>query len=80
MLVDTDAQLSLVREALFSEEFLMPSRRPVRLKVANGKIMGRGTHATTIGMEFREQDRLNGPNLSKRIVPSGNFSAVDISD
>ena len=43
-LVDTGAQVSLVRRGLFKEESLHPSRRPVRLKVANGEIMGGGTH------------------------------------
>ena len=80
VLVDTGAQVSLVRKGLFSEEFLKPSRRPVRLKVANDKIMGGGTHEATIGMELWEHDHLNRPDLSKRIVPSGNFYAADISD
>ena len=35
VLVDTDAQVSLVRRWLFKEESLQPSRRPARLKVAN---------------------------------------------
>ena len=51
VLVDTGAQVTPVRKGLFSEEFLKPSRSPVRLKVANGKIMGEGTHEATIGME-----------------------------
>ena len=80
VLVDTGAKVSLVRKGLFSEEFLKPSRRPVRLKVANGEIMGGGTHEATIGMEFSEHDRLNRPDLAKRIVVSGNFYAADISD
>ena len=37
VLVDTGAQVSLVRRGLFKEESLQPSRRPVRLKVANGE-------------------------------------------
>ena len=52
VLVDTGAQVRLVPKGLFSEEFLKPSRRPVRLQVANGKIMGAGTHEATIGTEF----------------------------
>ena len=44
VLMDTGAQVSLVRRGLFKEESLQPSRRPVRLKVANGEIMGGGTH------------------------------------
>ena len=39
VLVDTGAQVSLVPRGLFKEELLQPSRRPVRLKVANGEIM-----------------------------------------
>ena len=57
VLVDTGAQVSLVRRGLFKEEILQPSRRPVRLKVANGEIMGGGTHEATISMEFWEHER-----------------------
>ena len=47
--------------------------------LANGKIMGWGTHEANICMEFWEQDRLYRPDLAKRVVPSGNFYAADIS-
>ena len=43
VLVDTGAQVSFVRKALFSEELLIPSPRSVRLKVATCEIMGGGT-------------------------------------
>ena len=52
----------------------------MRFKVANGKIMGRGNHEATIGMEFWKNDRLNRPDLLKWIVGSGNFYAADLSD
>ena len=80
VLVDMGAQVSFVWKGLFSVEFLKPSRTPVRLKVANGEILGGGTHEATISMKFREHDRLNRPDLSKRIVLSWNFYAADISD
>ena len=80
VLVDTGAQVGLVRKGVFSEEFLKPSQRLVRLKVTNGVIMGGGTHEATIGMECWEHDRLNRPHLAKRIVLSGIFHAADISD
>ena len=57
VLVDTGAQVSLVWRGSFQEELLEPSRRPVRLKVANDETMDGGTHEATIGMEFREHDR-----------------------
>ena len=62
------------------EELLQPSRRPVRLKVANGEIMGGGTHEATISMEFWEHERLNRPDQAKRSTLSGNFYVADISD
>ena len=80
VLMDTGAQVSLIWKAFFLGQFQKPSRRAVGLKVPNGKIMGRGTHEATIGMVFREHDRLNRPDLSKQIIPSGIFYAADISD
>ena len=80
VLVDTGAQVSLVRRGLFKEELLQPSRRPVRLKVANGEIIGGGTHEATISMEFWEHERLNRPDLAKRNTLSGNFYVADITD
>ena len=79
-LVDTGARVSLVRKGLFCHKFLQPSQKLVRLKVANGKIMGWGTHEATMGMEPWEHERLNGPDLSIRILLSGNFYAADISN
>ena len=60
VLVDTGAQVSLVRRGLFKEEFLQPSRRPVRLKVANGEIMGGGCEL-----------RAAAPRCSGLVAPSG---------
>ena len=78
--VDAGAQVSLVRRGLFKEESLQPSRRPVRLKVANGEIMGGRTHEATISMESWEHERLNRPDLAKRSTLSGNFYVADITD
>ena len=80
VLVDTGAQVSLVRRGLLKRESLQPSRRPVRLKVANGEIMGGGTHEATISMEFWEHERLNRPYFAKRSTLSGNFYVADITD
>ena len=80
VLVDTGAQVSLVRRGLFKEESLQPSRRLVCLKVANGEIMGGGTHEATISMGFWKHERLNRPDLAKRSTLSGNFYVADITD
>ena len=80
VLVDPGAQVSLVRRGLFKEESLQPSRRPVRLKVAIGEIMGGGTHEATISMEFWEHERLNRPDLARTSTLSGNFYVADITD
>ena len=80
VLVDTGAQVSLVRRGLFKEESLQPSCRPVRLKVANGEIMGGGTHEATVSMQFRGHERLNRPDLAKRSTLFGNFYVADITD
>ena len=80
VLVDTGAQVSLVWRGLFKDESLQPSRRPVRLKVANGEIMGGGTHEAPISREFWEHERLNRPDLAKRSTLSGNFYVADITD
>ena len=63
VLWDTGAQVSLVWKELFSDEFPKPSQTPVRLKVANGKIMGGVTHEGTIGMELWKHDRLDRPDF-----------------
>ena len=80
VLVDTGAQVSLVWRGLFKEESLQPSRRPVRLQVANGEVMGGGTSEATISMEFWEHARSNRPDLAKRSTVSGNFYVADITD
>ena len=80
VLVDTGAHLRLVWRGLFKEESLQPSPRPVRLKVANGEIMGGGTHEATISMEFWEHERLKRPDLPRRSTLSGNFYVADITD
>ena len=68
VLVERGAQVRVVRRGLFKEESLQPSSGPVRLKVANGEIMGGGTHEATISMEFWEHERLNRPDLAKRSI------------
>ena len=61
VLVDTGAQVSLVNAGLLPRDRLTDSRRPVRLKVANGRYMVGGTKEAAIGLQFvnhRELSRL----------------------
>ena len=59
VLVDTGAQVSFVRNGLFPDTCLKSSDRPVRLKVANGGIMGVGAREAELGLEVWEHDRLD---------------------
>ena len=52
VLVDTGAQVSLVKAGLLPPECLTDSRKPVRLKVANGQYMVGGTKEAAIGLQF----------------------------
>ena len=56
VLVDTRAQVSLVLNGLFPDTCLKSSDGPVRLKVANGGIMGGGAPEAELGLEFGEHD------------------------
>ena len=61
-LVDTGAQVSLVQNGLFPDTCLKSSDRAVRLKVANGEIMGGGAGEAELGLEIWEPDRLDRPD------------------
>ena len=59
VLVDTGAEVSLVRNGLIPDTCLKSSDQPVRLKVANGRIMGGGAREAKLGLECWEHDRLD---------------------
>ena len=73
MLVDTGAQVSLVKAVLLPPECLTDSRRPVRLKVANGQYMVGGTREAAIGLQFVNHRELSRPDLGKEILLQGRF-------
>ena len=52
VLVDTGAQVSLVKAGLLPPECLTDSQRPVGLEVANGQYMVGGTREAAIGLQF----------------------------
>ena len=73
MLVDTGAQVSLVKAGLLPPECLTASQRPVRLKVANGQYMVGGTKEAQILMQFVNHRELSRPHLGKETLLKGKF-------
>ena len=73
LLVDTGAQVSLVKAGLLPPECLTASRRPIRLKVANGQYMVEGTKEAEIALQFVKHRRLSCPDLGKEILHKGTF-------
>ena len=68
VLVDTGAQVSLVKAGLLPPECLTDSRRPARLKVANGQYMVGGTREAAIGLQFVNHRELSRQDLGKEIL------------
>ena len=80
VLVDTGAQVSLLRNGLFPDTCLKSTDRPVSLKVANGRIMGGGAREAELGLEFSKHDRLDRPDQAKHLMVHGKFYEADLSD
>ena len=78
MLVDTGAQVSLVKAGLLPPECLTDSRKPVRLKVANGQYMVGGTKEAAIGLQFVNHRELSRPDLGKEILLHGSFYEAEM--
>ena len=78
VLVDTGAQVSLVKAGLLPPECLTDSRKPVRLKVANGQYMVGGTKEAAIGLQFVNHRELSRPDLGKEILLHGRFHEAEM--
>ena len=78
VLVDTGAQVSLVKAGLFPPECLTDSRKPVRLKVANGQYMVGGTKEAAIELQFVNHRELTRPDLGKEILLQGCFYEAEM--
>ena len=73
VLVDTGAQVSLFKAGLLPPECLATSRRPVRLKVANGQYMVGEAKETEIALQFLNHRELSRHDLGKEILLKGNL-------
>ena len=80
VLVDTRAQVSLVRFGLIPGTCLKSSDRPLRPKVANGGIMREGAREAKLGLECWEHDRLDQPDQAKRLTLHAKFYQANLSD
>ena len=78
VLVDTGAQVSLVKAGPLPAECLTDSRKPVRLKVANGQYMVGGTKEVVIGLQFMNHRELSRPDLGKEILLQGRFYEAEM--
>ena len=78
VLVDTGAQVSLVKAGLLPPECLTDSQKPVRLKVANGQYMVGGTKEAAIGLQFVNHRELSRPDLGKEILLQGCFYEAEM--
>ena len=78
VLVDTGAQVSLVKAGLLPPECLTDSWKPVRLKVANGQYMVGGTKEAAIGLQFVNHRELSRPDLGKEILLQGRFYEAEM--
>ena len=78
VLLDTRAQVSLVKAGLLPPECLTDSRKPVRLKVANGQYMVGGTKKAAIGLQFVNHRELSRPDLGKKILLQGRFYEAEM--
>ena len=73
MLLDTGAHVSLVKAGLVAPECLTTSRRAVKLKVADGQYMVRGTKEAEIALQFVNHRELSCSDLGNEIRLKGNF-------
>ena len=73
MLVDTGAQVYLVKAGMLPPECLTGSRSPVTLKVVNGQYMVGGTKEAEIALHFVDHRELSRRDLGKQIHLRGRF-------
>lgn len=76
ILVDTGAQVNLVRRGLFQDEGI-PAKDPVRLQAAGGQILGGGTRTLKLALHLVATDY--GTNEDYTHVVNDNFYIADIT-
>ena len=80
ILVDTGAQVSLVRRGLLISRSLRRSTAPVPLRVANREIMGGGLDEAEITLDFVRHEQLLPPDLGRKRHIKGLFYGADLPE
>ena len=78
VLVDSGAQVSLVRTELFPASCIKTSPNPVLLKFAYGQYMGGGRTEVHLEMEFLNHEELSRLDEGKRVTLGGTFHEADM--
>ena len=73
VLLETGAKVSVVKAGLLPQECLITSRRPIRLKVANGQYMVGGKKEVEVALQLVNHHELGRPDLGKKILLKGKF-------
>ena len=80
IVVDTGAEVSLVRRRLLTSRSLRRSAAPVNLRVANGEIMEGGLDEAEISLEFVRDEQLSSPDLGHKHQIKGSFYEADLPE
>ena len=78
VLVDSGAQVCLVRIGHFLASCIRTSPNPVHLKVANGQYMGGGRNEVHLEMEFLNHEKPSRLDKGKRVTLGGTFYEGDM--
>ena len=78
VLVDSGAQVSLLKTGTFHASSIKTSPNPVRLKVANGQYMGGGRTEVHLEIEFLNHEALSRPDEGKRVTLGGTSYEADM--
>ncbi len=60
-LVDTGAEVNLIRKGFFPDGIICPETRELKLVTANGKEMEKGKEEVTLKVSFKEEEMTDPP-------------------
>ena len=78
VLIDTGAQVNLVRKGLFNHASSRPANRPVALRTVGGEILPGGDRTQRLSLHFVARDY--GHNVPYKYVAQDNFYVAEMDD